>query len=198
MPPDLIPPPHREDSRWRSVALWSIPVVVLGAIIGIIWGTGGFGTDAKPYLGVQVEPGQMVSTRFWEIAVHGAEVLPDERGVELHLTAVNSQRETTADLTEGVVAILLPDGTPMSLSYCFSERAYRFLPLIPAEATCEFAYDHNRVPPGSMPGTGPFDARVVVIDQRMSDDLLTDPYLQTGEPVGWLPLRVSAAAEEGE
>ncbi|MEO7587796.1 MAG: hypothetical protein ABIS84_07170 [Arachnia sp.] len=174
--------------------IWGTIAAVVALVIVTIWATGGFGTDARPFLGSQVEPGEMVETRFWDVAVRSAEVVPDLGEIHVHLTVVNKQRQTLPGMTPGIVAVRLPDGVAMTQSTCFTGVADRFAPLIQTSAVCELGYGRNEVPSGSIP-TGPFDVEVVVLDQELSNDLLTVPHPESGEPAGWVPLTVSVAAE---
>lgn len=180
----------------RSILVAAGLVVLLVVAVGAIWTTGGFGTDAKPFLGTRVEPGEMVETRFWDVAAHSAEVDEASGTILLKITVVNKQRRSSSSLTHGMVVIRLPDGTPMLLGSCFSDRGGYFAPFIPADGSCTFSYASEELPAEVIPGPGPFDVEVVVRDQVISDNLLTIPELAPGEPAGWLPLTVQAVLKE--
>ncbi len=171
-------------------------VAVLAAVIVTIWATGGFGTDAKPFLGSRVQSGERVTTRFWDVVVHDAEVSESKGEIRVAITATNKQRRTALDLTTNMLVIRLPDGTPMLRSSCTSLRAYRFGPLIPAYAECVFSFEGNELLPAEVPEAGPFDIEFIVLDQEMSNNLVTAPEPQAGEPAGWLPMTVLVAVEE--
>lgn len=168
---------------------------MVGAVV-LVWATGGFGTDAKPFLGTRVQTGEKVETRFWDVTVHDAQVFPEKGEIHVAITAVNKGRDTHAGLTYNMLVIRLPDGTPMLRSTCVSARGRVFAPLIPAEAQCVFEFMGNEVPEDSIPGPGPFDIEFIVLDQDLSDDLLLSSEPQAGDAVAWTPLRVAVAPEE--
>lgn len=168
--------------------------VVLG--VGAVWVTGGFGTGTGAFLGPQIRPHETVETRFWDIAVHAAEVSEVDGAIRVETTIMNKQERTAAYLSEGVLVVRLPGGIPMFYSTCVVDRVQAFAPFIPAEAVCEFSYLSNDTTQEAIPGPGEFAVEVVVRDQEMSDDLLTMPEPQAGEPAGWLPLTVSTAVED--
>lgn len=187
-------PPRKSPSPATVAALAAVGV--LAVIVGVMWATGGFGTDAKPFLGSRVEPGELVETRFWDVAVHDAEVSETEGVIRVSFTALNKQKSSSADLLYGMIAVRLPDGTPMVGGVCDSERGFQFGPLITSDGTCIFSYGADNIPEASIPGPGPFDIEVVVRDQVMNDNLLTAPEPLPGEPAAWLPLMVSVEVEE--
>lgn len=188
-------PPRRKTSPRATFAALAV-VGVLAVIVGVIWSTGGFGTDAKPFLGTQVAPGVTISTRFWDVAVHEAEVYEDKGEIRVSITATNKQRSSGLGMETGLVVVRLPDGTPLFGSSCDSQRGLRFGPLIPTEAVCVFRYEGESIPSEAVPGPGTFDIEVVVRDQEMSDNLLTEPEPAAGEPAAWIPLSVSVHVEE--
>lgn len=186
--------------RRAAVPLWGIVVALLVAVVGgliaAIAATGGFSTEAAPFLGTRVEPGEVIDTRFWDVAVHSAEVMESKGEVVVNITATSKQRETQHDLTYNMLAVRLPSGRPIFSSWCTSGRALLFGPLIPAEAKCLFQFEGSGVSDEDLPDPGPFDVEVVVLDQEMSDNLLMVPEPAVGEPAGWLPLTVNVAVEE--
>ena len=143
-----------------------------------------------------MEPGEVIDTRFWDVAVHSAEVVEAKGEVVVDITATSKQRETQHDLTYNMIALRLPSGRPIFASWCTSGRALLFAPLIPAEAQCLFQFEGSGVSDEDLPDPGAFDAEVVVLDQDMSDNLLMTPEPAAGEPAGWLSLTVNVAVEE--
>lgn len=172
-----------------------VAVVLVGGVVAV-WGTGGFGTDAKPYLGTRVLQDETVETRFWNVAVHGAEVSLAKAEIRVAVTAMNKQRRTAVSLTTNMLVIRMPDGTPMLRSSCTSMRGYRFGPLIPTDAQCVFRFEDNELQLDEIPEPGPFDIEFIVLDQNMSDNFVTVPEPQAGEAAGWLPLTVRVAEED--
>ncbi len=187
--------PRRWPPRRRTVA-WVTALALLVAVIATIWATGGFGTDAKPFLGSRVQAGEVVKTRFWDVVVHEAEVSEPRGEIRVAITATNKQRRTALSLTTNMLVIRLPDGTPMWRSSCTSLRGMRFGPLIPADAECVFRFEDNDVLPQETPEPGGFDIEFIVLDQELSNNLVTTPEPQAGEPAGWLPMTVRVAPEE--
>ncbi|MGV8847325.1 hypothetical protein [Tessaracoccus sp.] len=187
--------PRRRAMPIPVIAWLTVLAVVVGSVVAV-WATGGFGTDAKPFLGSRVQVGDVVKTRFWDVVVHEAEVSESRGEIRVAVTATNKQRGTTLDLTHSMLVIRLPDGTPMLRSSCSSLRGYRFAPLIPADADCVFSFEGNDLVASEIPAPGPFEIEFIVLDQEMSNNLITAPEPQAGEPAAWLPMTVRVAVEE--
>lgn len=180
----------------RTATVWAVVAALLVGAVVAIWAAGGFSTNARPFLGSRVEPGEFASTRFWDVAVYGAEVSHDRGEIEVALTVVNKQRQTADGLTDFMLAVRLPDGRSMLRSSCITERGFHFAPLIPANTLCTFGYESNEVPRSSIPGPGPVDIEVVVFDQQMSDALLENSRPEVGEPAAWFPVQATVALED--
>ena len=180
--------------RW--VLVLGLLVTALGLSIGGIAVTGGFGTDAAPYLGTRVQPGDVVDTRFWDVAVHGAEVVESRGEVRVAVTVTNKQISSQFGLTMDMLAVRVPSGRPLFQSSCTSARALSFPPLISVDAECLFRYEGSGLTDGELPGPGPFDVEVVVLDQKITDNMLTIPEPAAGEPAGWMTLTVTVAQED--
>lgn len=189
------PTPRRKTPPPATIAALAV-VGVLVILVGTIWGTGGFGTDAKPFLGTRVEPGELVETRFWDVAVHGAEVDEGDGTIRVAITALNKQNRSSFTLTPGMVALRLPDGTPMLRGQCDSGHGGRFAPLIATDGVCSFSYVSEEIAKDSIPGPGSFDVEVIVRDQEIDDNLLTIPEPAPGDPAGWLPLTAQVLPED--
>ena len=192
---EIAPRPRRRAISTPVIASLVVTAVALGSIVAV-WATGGFGTDAKPFLGSRVQPGEVVKTRFWDVVVHEAKVSESKGEIRVAVTATNRQRGTTLDLTRNMLVIRLPDGTPLLRSSCISHQGFSFAPLIPADADCVFNFEGNDLEPAKIPAPGPFEIEFIVLDQEMSNDLVTVPEPQAGEPAAWLPLTVRVAVEE--
>lgn len=167
---------------------------MVGLIVTIA-ATGGFGTKAPPFLGTHVEPGDVIETRFWDVAVHSAEVVESKGEVVVAITATNKQLDTQHDLTPNTLALRLPSGVPLFASWCTSGRALVFAPLIPADAECFFRFESSGIDADDLPARGPFDAEVVVLDQKINDNMLEVPAPAAGEPAAWVELTVNVAVE---
>ena len=180
--------------RW--VLVLGLLVTALGLSIGGIAVTGGFGTDAAPYLGTRVQPGDVVDTRFWDVAVHGAEVVESRGEVRVAVTVTNKQISSQFGLTMDMLAVRVPSGRPLFQSHCLPQGGRSFAPLIPVEAVCVFSFGGSGLAEDQLPDPGAFDVEVVVLDQEIKDDLLMVPEPAVGEPVGWMQLTVTVAHED--
>ena len=173
-----------------------VVAVLLTAAVGVLWATGGFGTNASPYLGSRVEPGELVETRFWDVAVHSAEVVESKGEIMVAVTVVNKQHKTEFGLTMDMLAVRVPSGRPLFQSHCLPQGGRSFAPLIPVEAVCVFSFGGSGLAEDQLPDPGAFDVEVVVLDQEIKDDLLMVPEPAVGEPVGWMQLTVTVAHED--
>ena len=192
-----VPPAQRRGGVARRAAtVWAVVAALAGGLTLALWATGGLATDSTPYLGERLAPGEFVSTRFWDVAVHGAEVSHAKGEILVAVTIVNKQRESAMVLTDYMLGVRLPDGTAMLQTFCLSERGLRFPPMIPADALCEFRYEANDVPPSSIPSPGPVDIEVVILDQQLSDGLILSARPEISETAAWIPLRASVAIED--
>lgn len=158
--PSLEPVAPEWTSRARRIPRHIVVVaslviaVVLG--VGAVWVTGGFGTGTGAFLGPQIRPHETVETRFWDIAVHAAEVSEVDGAIRVETTIMNKQERTAAYLPEGVLVVRLPGGIPMFYSTCVVDRVQAFAPFIPAEAVCEFSYLSNDMTQEAIPKPGEF------------------------------------------
>lgn len=188
-------PLRRDRLHHPAVAVAGI-LLVLGVLVATVWSRGGFGTDAAPYLGTRVETGDVVSTRWWDVTVHDGWLDVERAEIHISITATNKQPRTDFDLTTNMLVLRLPSGEPMLRSTCTSERGSRFGPFVPAAAVCVFGYETNETPQQAIPDDGSFEVEVIVLDQKWSDDLLTDPRPVAGEPAGWMPVSIEPRAQE--
>lgn len=188
MSTDLSTPTIRGGSGRRAATVWLVLAAFVGGAVLVLWVAGGFATDARPLLGRQMEVGEFASTRFWDVAVLGAEVSPDVGEVFVGITAVNKQRESALQLTDFMLAVRLPSGKVLLRSSCQSLRGDRFSPRVPTDALCSFRYERNELSDADFPAPGPLDIEVVVFEQRMSDGLLENPRPEVSAPIAWVPV----------
>lgn len=186
--------------RGGHLQQFAVPFAALGVLlilaVAAVWARGGFGTEAPPYLGTRVEPGEVIETRWWDVAIHEGWSDPAAGEIHIRLTATNKQTASDFDLTAGMLVLRLPSGKPMLRSSCASQRGSRFGPLVPAEALCTFGYDDNELAAGDLPTGDEFAVELIVLDQKYHNDLVSNPRPVAGEPAGWLPLDIVPRPEE--
>lgn len=196
MTDDRATPQRGRAAVHRWVIVVALLITVVGGSVGAIAATGGFGTEAAPFLGTRVEPGEVIETRFWDVAVHSAEVVESKGEIKVAVTVTNKQTTSQFALTMDMLAVRVPSGRPLFQSWCTPQRASSFSPLIPADAECLFKFEGSSLTDDQLPGPGPFDVEVVVLDQEITDNMLTVPEPAVGEPAGWMKLTVTVAQEE--
>lgn len=166
------------DSMRRRARIWAAVVLPVVLVVAVVWAAGGFERGTTPYLGSEVRPGELVSTRFWDVRVHSASVSALRTSVDVEVELTNKTRRTAEQPTRDILAVRLDDGTYLRDYYCRTAMALRLDPLIPLTASCVFDFTINEVPSLDADTT----ATVVVLDQEMGDSLL-----MAAEPVAALP-----------
>lgn len=199
MSTDVEAPPRRDGAR-RQLLIWGIILGTIGAIVAMIAATGGFATGAEPYKGKRISPGEEVSTRFWDVAVHSAEFeLPEGYRGELRIsmTITNLLKEATYSPTANMFIVRVP-GTEyvMDRSYCTPAVGREFQPLIASEAICRFSFQENDV--ADPPAGEPFAFQLVILDQNIYVAYVEGSRPQAAGPAAWLELSAPQFVKKDE
>ena len=179
----------------RTVTVGVVASTLVAAIVAVIWAAGGFATGSNPFLGTRMDPGEFASTRFWDVAINDAEVSHASGEITLDLTVVNKQRRTAFALTDYMLGVRLPNGRALLQFYCVAAPVSSYAPLVPVRTRCTFGFERNEVPPTSIPGPGPVDIQIVILDQQWGDSLRQVPQPEITEPAAWVPLQAHAVEE---
>lgn len=171
------------DSRTlrRRALIWLSVVLGVGIVVGLIWATGGFERGARPYMGPEVEPGEWIETRFWDVAVHEV-VIDRPRGeIVVDVDVTNKLPDSTVLLTSNLIMIRIADGEVLFSSYCSITERSSFGPLIPTNARCRFGWEASDVPE---PPPGDAEVSVMVLDQKMFNAILEGAQPRSSVPAG--------------
>ncbi|MDO5501184.1 MAG: hypothetical protein Q4F67_16045 [Propionibacteriaceae bacterium] len=107
-------PRRRKPRRWPFVAGAAALVLLVLAVSGGL-------ADAGPRLGPERTPGERVVGRRWAVTVDGASITQPYATspvrVSLSLTVENLTRDYLGYIGQGLVVVLLPDGTEHRESY---------------------------------------------------------------------------------
>lgn len=185
--------PRQPSGLRRQATIWLVVLLSVALLLGLVWLLGGFDRRATPYMGTRLALGETAETRFWDYAVHSAQV--DEYGaaIDLAITVTNKQDTSEMQLTYSSVMIRLPDAEVMTTHFCATGDRSQFGPDIPTEALCEFSYESNEI---SQPPEAPFRVEVIVLDQVIHEELLTEPRPRANNAVAHFELEVMPYVEE--
>lgn len=187
-------PPRRPGGLRRQAIIWLAVVLVVAILLGLVWAFGGFDRRATPYMGVRLELGETAETRFWDYAVHSAQVDEEGAAIDVAMTVTNKQAESTWELTYSTVIVRLPgDGGVLTTHFCAMGQRNQFGPDIPTEAVCEFSFESNEI---TEPPRAPFPVEIVILDQEIYEELLTPPRPRASNAVAYFELEVQPYVEE--
>ncbi|WP_461106020.1 hypothetical protein [Tessaracoccus terricola] len=192
VPPPAAPP--RPRAR-RRVIIWAVLAGLLLVLVGATWLLGGFDGKATPYLGREAEIGEEIQTRFWDIEVLDVYVeIEDPDKIKAKLNVTNKTDRHASRLTSEIVMIRFEDtGEVMTTQHCNFHTRSTFNPWISTGAICEFVYEYNEI---TDPPTEDFPVRVIVLDQEMREDLLTQAEPAAGNVVANVPIEVIHISQE--
>lgn len=160
---------------------WTAMALVIVSIITAL--LGGFERHSGRWLGPEMALGETVNTRFWDVTVVDGRIDPVGPWLQFDVEITNKTSEGTRFFTSYMLfARIVEPRTSLEFSYCNTDGDRPFNPGVTVAATCQFRLEEDATL--DVEGIDALPVTISVIDQRMTDALLSGQQASISSPAG--------------